>query len=264
LSIDTFVVIPSSTPRRLAKALEGDGYCQIGGDYVALAVGTPYAEVERDPKRHGLQIVSLLPPWAVRELDPRGLAVYPEVGQSFAHAKYAEALLNHGELLWLPTVVVTTPQRALHGLLISLSPAREKLLLADPELVPTLLVARTRGGIPGSLELDACQPLQRALLTAAKTTGADAEAASALEPVGGMPLYDDEMIRDARLLRADRCRAIAAFLGSLPSDAGALTQVLRLPDAERASLLAQFEKLRGFYANLSLEKKSALVIRFLV
>lgn len=160
-------------------------------------------------------------------------------------------------------------------ILISLSPAREKILLEDPELVSEIVSERHTTPIPGSLEFDGRWiALQRALFDFLWQYGADDERAEALAPRSGPSIYDDGDIDAARLVPSERARAIAQWVTELPEDM--LGRVARkgtpspasrsFPEAARptdlATLAPELARLQTFYAELLRTRHAVLSIRF--
>jgi hypothetical protein len=112
---------------------------------------------------------------------------------------------------------VNTVKQRRRLLLVALSVERERLLREDPELVRDLVTARAHT-IPGSLELDDWIELQRALFDYQWLSGAEDPRAEALTPRSGLGLYEDRNIDSARIVPAERCRAVAEWLRGLPAD----------------------------------------------
>lgn len=102
-------------------------------------------------------------------------------------------------------------------LLVALSAERERLLREDPQLVRDLVNARAQA-IPGALELEDWIALQRALFDYQWLSGSDDPRAEALTPRSGLGLYEDRLIDSARIVPADRSRAVAEWVTALPAD----------------------------------------------
>jgi hypothetical protein len=188
-------------------------------------------------------------------------------------------------------------QRTMRVLLIGLSPAREKLLIDEPELVSTIVRERLKTAIPRSVEFDErCIELQRSLFDFAWKTGASEACAEALTPRGGTLIYEDETIDAARLVRTEQASVVAQWMADLPGD---LIQIVRryeqrspvsrsypdnlgsvpAPEAEQlregvsvrpgsgarpaaTELESELARLRSFYAELAKSKGALLAVRF--
>ncbi len=178
-------------------------------------------------------------------------------------------------------------------LLVALSAERERILREDPELVRDLVNARTHT-IPGSLELDDWVELQRALFDYQWLSGADDPRAEALTPRSGLGLYEDRNIDSARVVPADRCRAVAEWVAALPDDcierardapfspaSRGFPQSLGASEADddeplaegttvfdevkrydARKLTAALEPLRAFYAEILRSRRGVLAVRF--
>jgi hypothetical protein len=143
-------------------------------------------------------------------------------------------------------------QRAERVLLIALSPAREKLLLDEPELVPALVRERSKTTIPRSVEFDErFHELQRALSDFASKVNARDEHADALTPRSGTLVYEDETVEAARLLGAEQALVVARWLLGLPRDLIA-----------RSPIEGELARLRTFYSELAGLGHALLSIRF--
>jgi hypothetical protein len=181
-------------------------------------------------------------------------------------------------------------------ILIALSPARQKILLDDPEIVIEILSERRATPIPGSLEFDERWiELQKALFDFLWQYGADDERAEALTPRTGRSLCEDSAIDSARLVPADRARSIAQWVTELPSDllarvgklgapspasrnfpeslgasdgGGAAPQRSRngrtraLPRTDLSALGPDLARLQAFYAEVLRTQHAVLSIRF--
>jgi len=221
VGVDTYLVIPASAPVRAKRLLEdgGDQVSHVGDDYLVIYKGERFAEVSTAPETWGPRYAEELPPSIRRGLDQRGLLACPEVGQHFETTTYQDEVKNHEPPLWLP---IRRPRRKLvkRLLLVALSPARERLLLEDPELVRGLIENLGTTPIPNSIEFDDCWiELQRILFDCLWVSGADDARAEALTPRTGLSLFEDRTIDSARLVRADQARAIAAWVAALQPDA---------------------------------------------
>ena len=192
MGVDTYLLIPTSSPARARRDFDESELVKVGRDYVVLYESERFATVREDPEAWGAEYHATLPRWLRRELDPRGLAAIPEAGRVPEESDYADALRAIAAPLFLPVKrsrAKTKPRR--RGLLVELSSNRERLLRADPELVRRLVsaVAERDRVVPDSIEVDG-GGLGRAL--------------------SGLPLYEDERVESARLLPVERVRAIAA------------------------------------------------------
>lgn len=167
-------------------------------------------------------------------------------------------------------------------LLIALSPARERMLLSDPELVNELVEARQTTAIPGALEFDERWiDLQRALFDFLWEYGADDERAEALAPRKGKSLYDDEVVDVARLVPAEQAGRIARWVNELPPDMLARAERRASPSpgskslpqkvaaegilkrsSSLAALAPELERLKAFYAELLKTGRAVLSIQF--
>jgi len=170
--------------------------------------------------------------------------------------------------------------------------------MADPELVRDLVRARANDLIPGSLELgEQWVELQKALFDFSWLSGFDDARSEALTPRSGMSLYEDRVVDSARVVSAERCRAVAEWLAGLPRDCidrarRAPTQspasrgfpeslgaseaddaeplregTTRFPKKDRygydsRALELELERVRAFYAELLRTNRALLAIRF--
>jgi len=295
VGVDTYLVIPASAPARAKRLLEdgGDRVSHAGGDYLVLYKGERFAEVSAAPEIWGPRYAEALPPSIRRGLDPRGLLACPEVGQGFEAATYQDEVQNQEPPLWLP---VRRPRRKLvkRLLLVALSPARERMVLEEPELVRSLIENLGTTPIPSSIELDDCWiELQRILFDWLWVSGADDARAEALTPRAGLSLFEDRTVDSARLVRAEQARAIAEWVAALPPDVIARArghgpspasrnfpdslgpaeaddhEPLRTGSSRRApprhsdqQLDAELSRLRSFYAPLLGSGQALLSIRF--
>lgn len=181
--------------------------------------------------------------------------------------------------------------------LMRLSPARERMLLKDPELLPELLAARQETTIPGLLELDSVYiELQRVLYDAASEASEHESAAEVLTPRGSLLLLESEKIDAARLVRAPEARRLAEWtlgvspetverlaqepprspaalrypesLGAVPTDdrVSVRTGVMRfrLPARPRdpAELVKKYEQVQALYRELLAEGSALLSARW--
>ncbi|MBI5160791.1 MAG: DUF1877 family protein [Micrococcales bacterium] len=104
---------------------------------------------------------------------------------------------------------------AMHVVLCALSPARQKMLEEEPELLDEVLSSRREVAIPGLLDLgNAWDALDR-LVTAGKLEGPLADAVLGR---GGRPFGVRGAIGRPRLLDAKRVTEIATALDALPAD----------------------------------------------
>jgi len=289
MGIDTYLVIPTRSPDRARGELEAAEVVRVGADYIVLYEGERFAEVQRDPESWGSEYARRLPAWLRRELDPRGLLAVPEAGRAPDARSYSE-LASGDALLFLP---VSKRRRAKQRrcLLVSLSKNREKALLDRPKLVRSLVETAVAGSppIPGSLQVgEIWIPLQRMLFDLASGMGMDAADAEALTPRHGLSLYEDLVVESARVVRADRVRALAAWLASLPPGAAVRARKTpsevasafpaslgvseaddRLPPTRapktRASSRELDDELEGvarFYAEAAASGRSVLAVRY--
>ncbi|MBS2026459.1 MAG: hypothetical protein JST54_01025 [Deltaproteobacteria bacterium] len=237
MGIDTYLVIPTRSPERARRELAPDELVQVGADYVVLYQGERFAEVQRDPKHWGAEYARGLPPWLRRGLEPRGLLAFPEAGRAPEAKHYAELAAGDG-LLFLP-VAERRRGKQRQCLLVALSKNREKSLLDRPKLVRALVETAIAGQppIPGSLQMgEIWIPLQRMLFDLAFDMGVDAADVEALAPRSGLPLYEDQVVESARLIRAERVGALSRWLASLPADAAARSR--KTPSAAAAAFPA--------------------------
>ena len=237
MGIDTYLVIPTRSPDRARGEIEPDELVRLGADYIVLYKGERFAEVRRNPESWGAEYVRRLPAWLRRELDPRGLLAVPEAGSAPNARSYSEVSFDDA-LLFLP-VSKRRRVKQRRCLLVSLSKNREKALLDRPKLVRSLVETVIAGDppIPGLMQVgEFWIPLQRILFDLAFGMGVDAEDAEALTPRHGIPLYEDLVVESARIVRAERVRALAAWLASLPAKAAA--QARKTPSAEASAFPA--------------------------
>ena len=297
VSVDTYVLVPTQTRERAARWLEEEPElsaegAQMGRDFVAILRPERFHEVKGDPGLWGEQYAKQLPAWVRRGLDARGLLAVPGVGQSFRQLDYATEAAA-ASCLWLP-IKRRRRAREANVLLVALSPQREQRLLASPGLVAQLVATRKTRAIPGSLEVGSrWGELQKALFDYLWMSGLDDPRADAVTPRAaiGMPLYEDNTVLSAKLLRVEQARAIAAWVAELPDDA--LSRVheagnespaargfpanlgttvaddeppprrpQRQPKHETGDVARSLAELRGFYREVLAEKKAVLSIRF--
>ena len=141
-------------------------------------------------------------------------------------------------------------ERTERVLLIALSPAREKLLLEEPELVQAIV--RERAKVPRSVEFDArFAALQEALLELASKSGTPRGHAEALTPRAGTLLYEDQDIDAAQLVDAVAAQSIARWVTGLPAAVIA-----------RSSFEAELVRLQKFYQELASLGHALLSVRF--
>jgi hypothetical protein len=296
VGIDTYLVIPTPSPARAKLELEGggDSVSHVGRDYLVLHKSDRYREVNASPETWGPRYAEELPSSIRKGLDRRGLLACPEVGQTFAAKTYSDEVRNHASPLWLP---VRRPHRKLvkRLLLVALSPARERMVLEEPELVRELIEGRRTTPIPGSIEFDDCWiELQKVLFDCLWLSGIDDARCEALTPRAGLSLFEDRTIDSARLVRAERARVIAEWVLELPLDALARarrngpspasrsfpeslgsaeadddeplrtgsSRVAKKPPHSDQKLEAELQRLRGFYADLLSKGQAVLSIRF--
>jgi hypothetical protein len=178
-------------------------------------------------------------------------------------------------------------------LLVELSAERERIMREDPELVRDLVNARAHT-IPGSLELEDWIELQRAFFDYQWLSGSDDPRAEGLTPRSGLGLYEDRNVDSARIVPADRSRAIAEWVLALPEDW--LERVRQAPESPAARGFPQslgaseaddgepvvegttgsdpakrydtrklneaLERLRGFYREILRSGRAVLAVRF--
>jgi hypothetical protein len=299
VSVDIYVIIPSRHPEKARRALDPEEAetTAVGRDYVALYYPDRFDEVKGDVERYGFELARSMPPSVRKGLDPRGIAAYPGVGQSFSDATYQSLLAHHGAPLWLPTERPSKKRRpaTVKVLLIPISPKREALLMAHPDIVEGLVEKHLAEGMAGSLEIDDWIELQRTLFDAMMIEGSAADdlRADAVFPRRGLPLYEDKIVDAAKLISADRVAATADWLASLPestvSAVRALTKrsptALGFPDSlgpvpadddappngtrlqskprpRDAAMQALFARLVSFYGELGRQSQAVLCIRF--
>jgi hypothetical protein len=230
VGVDTYVIIPARNPEKARRALdpERSDTTRVGTDFVVLYVPDRFEDVREEAARYGSAIAASVPPAIFKGLDPRGIAAYPEVGQAFGEPTYDALLARHGEPLWLPATRPRRKARAVRVVLVAISAAREKLLMADPALVKELVASHLDTSIPGSLDIEHWVELQRTLFDA-MTLGGGTDRdprGDAVAPRGGLPLYEDRTIDGAKLVRASEVAAISAWLVSLPDDVVARVRAL--------------------------------------
>ena len=137
-------------------------------------------------------------------------------------------------------------------LLIGLSPAREKLLLDEPELIHTIVRERSKTPIPRSVEFDQrFVSLQQTLTEIAAKSGAPPGLAEALTPRSGTLLYEDDTVEAARLVGTEQAQAMARWLSALPKDLIA-----------RSMMGTDIARLQSFYGELAGLGHALLSIRF--
>jgi hypothetical protein len=257
---------------------------------VVVHLAERFKELEADPERYGPKLSASMPAWLKKGLDARGIAAYPEVGQTFADSSYAELLERCGEPLWLPTMRIRRKARHTKALLIGLSEKRTEMLMAEPSLVGDIVAANLEQSIPGSLEIANWIELQRTLFDAMVVLGeSDSDRrADAVAPRGGLPLYDDKTIDAAKLLRAPEIARTAVWLAALPPEIVARVRALpqrsatsrtfpaslgaapadddEIGRAEGSVSASEIERdlarLTGFYRDLERGAKGLLAIRF--
>lgn len=294
MSIETYLVVPVENPARAHRLLSdgGDSVTHVGADFVVLYKDHSFSEVERSPETWGPIYVKELPPSLRRRLDPRGLLAMPEAGQAFESKTYSEVAESAELSVWLPARPVRR-RRVKRVLLVALSSEREALLMQTPELVPELVSNRTTVAIPGSMELDErWLGLQRLLLDCLWLERIDDARADALAPRDGLLLYEDDTIDAARLVRADRAHATAAWLSTVtaevierackappspasrrfPESLGAAPADDREPSRRTArqssrktmspALVEELRRLRAFYEDVLRHGRAVLAVRF--
>jgi hypothetical protein len=240
LSVDTSIVIPSGNAVRARRALDPEDAetTTLGADYIVLYRPDRFVDVQGKFEQYGYALAREMPASIRKTLDGRGIAAYPEAGQSFRDADYRSLLVNHGPPLWLPT----KRPRAKYSsgnpkvLLIPISATRKKMLIAHPEVVKALVKKHVAEGMADGLEIEDWVELQRALFDAVMIGGGSAEdlRADAVAPRGGLPLYEDKSIDSAKLLSATRVAATAHWLASLPESI--LATVRTLPQRSPVAL----------------------------
>ncbi len=138
-------------------------------------------------------------------------------------------------------------------LLIALSPAREKLLLDEPELVSAIVHERARTAIPRSVEFDErFVNLQKALCDFASKSGKPQGQAEVLTPRSGTLLYEDDTVHAALLVGTEQAQTLARWVAALPADFVA-----------RSTFEKDIGRLQSFYRELAGLGHALLSIRFL-
>ena len=103
----------------------------------------------------------------------------------------------------------------MHVILCALSPARQKMLEEEPELLDEVLSSRKEVAIPGLVDLgDAWDALDR-LVTGGRPEGSLADAVLGR---GGRPFGKGGAIGRPRLLTGERVAEISTALAALPTD----------------------------------------------
>jgi hypothetical protein len=137
-------------------------------------------------------------------------------------------------------------------LLIALSPAREKLLLEEPELVSAIVHERAKTAIPRSVEFDErFISLQKALCDFASKSGMPQGQGEALTPRNGTLLYEDDTIHAALLVGTEQAHTLARWVAALPASFGA-----------RSTFEKDIGRLQRFYSELAGLGHALLSIRF--
>jgi hypothetical protein len=149
---------------------------QIGRDFVAFYQPDRFDSVRAEPEQWGVEYAQLLPKGLRRD---RMLAL-PEVGQDLRERSFGELEREPGAIL-LSTVRRKRGRRVPRLMLVHVTPNREERLLARPAVVRSIVSQREASPVPGAVVV---RP-------------------GAVKLEKGLPLYEDETVEKALLVRGD-------------------------------------------------------------
>lgn len=95
MGVDTYLIVPLIEGQRL----ELFGTVETGEDFLALYEPSRFEHVRRDPFPLVDHLLASLPPSVTERWKTEPILFVPEVGQSFAHRRYAELVADDGSLL---------------------------------------------------------------------------------------------------------------------------------------------------------------------
>jgi len=232
MTVDTYLIARASDPEAARDEFDPEHAetTRLGRDWISVFIPTAWVEIQRDPAHWGRELTRGVSRRVRAALDARGLAAYPEVGQSFEAPTFEALISLQGAPLWLPIAERRMRRsREPRVLLVPASTKRASLLRANPTLPRDIIDEHRVTPMVGAHEIEKWVALQRALFDAAAPGLAGETHNAAVWPTGGLPLYEDATIDAAKLFSAEDVAVIAGWLATLPS--AALTTAAQSPRA---------------------------------